>query len=184
MATICPECNKDDKIQKVSSIVLGGTSSGTYSGPSGGVTYNDGKFGTVGGYSTLHGTSQTSLAKMLTPPDEPQLTASYGCSERVILLVLGIVACVAALNSETGEPLVVFAGIGIPLVLWIVLESRKNKRIEEEKKKVNRQKDFWKKAMEKWMILYYCERNDIVFDPQTGRSCHPVEIVDFIYSFD
>jgi len=40
----------------------------------------------------------------------------------------------------------------------------------------------WQKAMERWDRLYYCARDDCVFDPITGEST-PVEMMrEFLYS--
>lgn len=72
MSNSCPICQKDDAIQRVVAVVQSGRSSGTYSGPSGGVAYSDGKWGSVSGYSTLSGSTVSDLAKSLVPPQEPQ----------------------------------------------------------------------------------------------------------------
>jgi hypothetical protein len=62
MAIVCPQCGKDDMIQNVSAVYSGGTASGSYSGPSGGIAtpLGSGKPALVGGYTTLHGTSGVS----------------------------------------------------------------------------------------------------------------------------
>jgi len=71
MAIICPQCNNDDSIQRVSAVVAGGTSTGSFSGPSGAITYSDGKVGSVGGYTHLSGSSTTNLANMLKLSPKP-----------------------------------------------------------------------------------------------------------------
>jgi hypothetical protein len=65
-------CISDDAIQKVSVVVASGKSSGRFSGPSGGISYSDGKLGSVGGWTTLGGSTSTELAKTLTPPPHPK----------------------------------------------------------------------------------------------------------------
>lgn len=79
MSAVCPVCGKDDAIQKVSSVVSSGQSSGTFSGPTGGVVHVGGKWGTVGGYTSLSGRSTTEVAQLLTPPAAPKqyTTKSY-----------------------------------------------------------------------------------------------------------
>ena len=67
----CPQCNKDDAIQKISAIVDAGKSSESYSGPSTSHVSVDGKSGTSYGYSYLTGSSAADLAKLLTPPSTP-----------------------------------------------------------------------------------------------------------------
>ena len=68
MAAVCPVCGKDDAIQKVSSVVSSGQASGAFSGPTGGVAYVGGKWGAVGGYTTLSGRTSSELARLLAPP--------------------------------------------------------------------------------------------------------------------
>jgi len=65
MFTICPVCKKDDVIQKVSAVVTSGQSSGSFSGPSGGIAYVGGKWGAVSGYTTLSGRTVSELAQQL-----------------------------------------------------------------------------------------------------------------------
>jgi len=71
-AIVCPHCNKDDAIQKVSAIVDAGISSGSYSGPSTSHVSIDGKSGTSYGYSFLSGSGMTELARQFIPPSEPR----------------------------------------------------------------------------------------------------------------
>ena len=85
MSIHCPICEKDDAIQKVSSIVLSGNTSGTYTGPTGGVVTVGGKTGYSGGFTTMRGSSSTHLAQLLEPPKEPSKPKSSGC----IYIVVG-----------------------------------------------------------------------------------------------
>ncbi|HMN14248.1 MAG TPA: hypothetical protein PKD55_18180 [Bellilinea sp.] len=36
--------------------------------------------------------------------------------------------------------------------------------------------------MARWAGLYYCFRDDIVFDPETGEWCHPADLHEFLYA--
>ena len=45
----CPIDGKDDAIRKVSAVYNEGIASGTFTGPTGGATYSDGKWGVAGG---------------------------------------------------------------------------------------------------------------------------------------
>ncbi|GAB4574703.1 MAG: hypothetical protein Kow0077_22600 [Anaerolineae bacterium] len=40
----------------------------------------------------------------------------------------------------------------------------------------------WEHAMDRWAGLYYCFRDDIVFDPETGEWCHPADLHEFLYA--
>lgn len=61
---LCPMCQNNDKVQKVSAIIYGGTYSGGFAGPS---FESDGGFGLTFGYGQV----STQLVKMLSPPPEP-----------------------------------------------------------------------------------------------------------------
>ena len=43
------------------------------------------------------------------------------------------------------------------------------------------QKAAWDKAMERWNRLYYCNRDDIVFDPETNETCSKKDVKQFVY---
>ena len=72
MPIVCPIDSKDDAIQKVSALVSAGKSTGSFSGPSGGLTRTGEGWGSTVGYTTLRGGTITDLAKMLTPPRKPK----------------------------------------------------------------------------------------------------------------
>ncbi len=84
MPAICPVCGKDDAIQLVSAVVASGQATGTFSGPSGGVAYVGGKWGSVNGYTTLRGGTTSQLAQLLAPPPFAEET------RRLWMLVGGI----------------------------------------------------------------------------------------------
>lgn len=48
-------------------------------------------------------------------------------------------------------------------------------------KKFPRQIELWEKAVENWKKLYYCSRDDIVFDPKTQKYCEPDKINELIF---
>ena len=71
MSLACPIDNKDNTIQKVSAVVAGGTSTGSFSGLTSGVVDVDGKTGNLGGFSTLTGGTKSNLASFLASPRMP-----------------------------------------------------------------------------------------------------------------
>lgn len=198
MANLCPVCQKDDLVQRVKTLVASGQSSGTLSGPSGGVTYSGGKWGGVGGFSTLSGSTSTNLAKVLTPPTQPKrdrATFRTGCG---YFLLFGFVSsiviyCVTAFSpgimQEAGSKfmfiftsvlLAVVGGLafGGPGLLLVISGARKRKLSNEQYPAAMAK---WEKAMRCWQRLYFCHRDGIVFDPETNESCEPSQIQAFIY---
>jgi DNA-directed RNA polymerase subunit RPC12/RpoP len=188
IGTRCPTCGRDDAIQKISAILTGGKASGTYSGPSGGVAYVGGKWGAVSGYSTLHGSSMTDLARLLTPPHEPESRA-FGCfSSSLIWFFFGLLALGGCGNSigiivgleknQTVYALISDLALGIVGILVLVWYIRKSISVRA---KYPTRKAAWDAAMIRWNRLYYCNRDDIVFDPQTRETCKLREMERFIY---
>lgn len=90
MPIVCPIDGKDDAIQKVSALVSAGKSTGSFSGPTGGIAHIGGEWGTVGGFSRLKGGTITDLAKMLTPPKKPNRprTKIIGCSILLFMMMV------------------------------------------------------------------------------------------------
>ncbi len=39
----------------------------------------------------------------------------------------------------------------------------------------------WESAKAKWERLYFCHRHGIVFDPETGETCEPGGLMNFLY---
>lgn len=213
MPNICPVCGKDDAIQRISSIVSSGEASGTFSGPSVGVTRVDGKWGTTGGYTTLSGSTRTQLASKLARPKEPEKPSGFGCWWIAIALLAvpsffqiflfpgcAAVACIltdpdAPLGTFNNEPLYVSPGVGVLggfawvglgvaaclLVLHFIRRAENNKK-SKEARVYGEQKPRWDAAMEKYSRSYYCHRDDVVFDPETGTACAPSRLMEYLYS--
>jgi hypothetical protein len=180
--TLCPICKKDDAIRKVSSVVTGGVTSGVFSGPSGGVISVEDKRGFVGGYTTLGGTTVSALARRLLPPPKPEE------SNKGFLLFLKVFAVFGMLTScvvpefyrvprQWALLVWLFAfALSVLLLLGAIAGSR------EERARVARETLVWKKQIQKWSRLYYCFRDDIVFDPLTGETCRPESLTEFLRS--
>ena len=104
MALVCPQCGKDDMVQKVSSIFSSGIASSQYSGPTGGlgVPVGSGKPFIVGGYTKLKGTSQTELSRKLAPPQRPKRPNNCLLILAVVVLVIIGLNC-ARFGSSAGK---------------------------------------------------------------------------------
>ncbi len=154
----CPECGQVDMVQKVSAIFSGGITTGTYSGPSIGVAVPIGKGQTsvAGGYTNLKGGSQSLLSSRLSPPSKPtaQKIPSAQIGTGIALLCIGILF---AFSSVLMAIICIFGGITILVWCYIAAEGR---RIEADSLLPQ-----WEESMARWHRLYYCARDDGVFDP-------------------
>jgi hypothetical protein len=157
---VCPQDNKDDAIQKIPALVQGGIASGTFSGPSGGVTYVDGKRAYTSGYNSLSGNLTSNIAQMLSAPPLPNAKADFWFYAGWWTLFYFSLAII----------------IG-PFLLW---SSYKKDEIAHDPD-YPRRYALWQKAMSKWNRSYYCHRCGIVFDPETNKSCTPQMFIKFLY---
>jgi hypothetical protein len=193
---VCPKCNKDDAIQKVSAVVAGGTATGSFSGFSGGVVNLEGKTGNVGGYNTLSGGTISNLARLLAPPAEPSKPSSTDFLFLIILIVwvsVTIGFCISGVLTLffIGSDFRLFSIAGIVILvilsafgLFRLLEyhSRVNEKNQKAKQEYYQNKKLmWEKSMKRWNDLYYCHRDGIVFDPKTGENCEPDNMNEFIF---
>ncbi len=159
--TTCPKCNKDDRIQKASSVYSSGVGTGTFAGPATTMNYTDGKVGVGGGYVSGTNYSISETAKKCSPPDKPQkpstpLKVWFG-------LLLGVsTICLMSIPSGLGV-------LGIPpliLVAYLIIKGLSDKE-KKDKAYPELQKQYEEELME-WNQLYYCIRDDILFNPETG----------------
>jgi len=185
---VCPQCNKDDAIQKISAIVNAGKSIGSYSGPSTSHVSVDGKSGTSYGYSYLTGSGMTDLARLLTPPQEPHIPSIIfeGCGTRLALgiafsgawlLTLWIGFYISTNNATLGTVWLIIVTI---LYIWSSIRIGRKARKEAEIK-LQPEKTNWDNAIKRWKSLYYCHRNGIIFDPETNETCEPTKLKEFLY---
>ena len=187
MASKCPVCKKHDAAQRVTTIVAAGQSSGTFSGPTGGVTYSDGKWGTVGGYTTLSGSTRSDRARSLAPPTRSRFRGwlQFGCGLYCLIWVAGLFWAVGSAGFSSSSSIFDFLGdlgslfgaTALPGILGLVILLNWNrKRVASEK--IDEQ---YPRAMAKWQRLYFCHRDDVVFDPETNESFEPSQIKKYIY---
>jgi hypothetical protein len=193
---VCPTCQKDDRIQKVSAVVSSGQVSSRLSGPTGALTYSDGEWGAIGAFTSLSGTTTTNLASKLFPPTLPQVQSDFSGILGVGFCVLALIVAPLVVGGNVAESMwegvppqggkpppntaAKAAGVLSGTITFVALavatffaakgllgpHRTKMKRWEEQKSR-------HATAMKVWHNLYYCARDDIVFDPVGGISLKP-----------
>lgn len=163
----CPECDKNDQVLKVSSVFENGIHFTKTSGPMFGVGLNsDGKIGLGVGDGSRDGLSVSGLSVKLSPPEKPKKS---GC-----LLFIGYSLLISGMifipSMENGMSFVVITlillGLGI-LILFSIY------------KQFNKQMKIYNSLVEEWSNLFYCQRDDIVFDNQTGFKINASELQSY-----
>jgi hypothetical protein len=182
----CPVCKKDDQIQKVTSIRKSGISSGVYSGPTGGLTYSGGKVGTVGGFTTVSGSSMTRLAQLLPPPEAPIAKTYTSWAGVGILLgsfVLSFLVCFASgTGVDSGTSTVAFIIVAVGAFFGIIVGYNQKKQhdadsLAENIAAVNK----YNEQVTTYERLYYCHRDDVCFDPKTNQYRPLMKTYELIY---
>ena len=69
---ICPVCQRDDLIQKVTAIVSSGTFTGSFIGPTSSIGQTGDTLSTGFGITSVSGSTQSNLAKQLASPPKPK----------------------------------------------------------------------------------------------------------------
>jgi hypothetical protein len=172
---ICPQCGRDDMAQKVSGLYEAGLSTGTYRGT------ERAPLGIVPrARETLTGTSQTVLSRKLSPPRHPQSNTAYilagGGGGFLVLVILGI-ALILSSRAFKVDTLLCLGGGLIPIGIGIGLVSAFWGYSSYQTYQA--QMRTWSTALEVWNRLYYCSRNDCIFDPYTRQSA-PTDRMDLL----
>ena len=198
---LCPVCGKDDKIQKVSAIVSTHQHSGTSSGSSVGLTY-DGDFAITEAYTNLKTNSISALAKALFPPSEPaKPITGEGCASGLSCLgaiVFGLLAFgqFALLQVKISNKMqdkwteilgmLLFGCISGFLIFWrtstkAAREAHQKACDDKANAEYSKKKHAFETAMLRWGRMYYCHRDNIVFDPVNSSYCQPNELQQHLY---
>ena len=172
MSVVCPVCAKDESMQKVSGLVLSGQSSGTFTGA---------------GYAVFDGTVTQNIVRILSAPDEPKEPSRSDITAAWIFMVLGLmwfalfaILLIGRIVEGEKPPIndyVLTLGIGgIGPLMGLLSLYGSNSRYEAKRSKYEAEKPVWDATMERWRRLYYCFRDDIVFDPDTGEFSQPSDV--------
>jgi hypothetical protein len=189
MSIRCPLCNKDDEIRKVIGIYSAGVSSVSTAGSTIAVVNSPGdrEDSLAGGYTMLQGVSQTGLSARLAPPPKPAMKNPTSIPALLLVAVwIGGLMCLAQrignLGSNRQLGTVVFVMllvIGSSFV--IVLLARLSRLKAKAREKWEAEVALWQKVVSKWGELYYCARDDIVFDPTTEQYAPVGGMYELLY---
>lgn len=217
MAVVCPKCDKDDQVRKVSSIITEGSTS---------IGYSD-VLGTLAG--TGRAFSQTALAQRLMPPPKPEkkryplILAILTFAAAIWLLPIGqIMMLLTPLKITIKKRLVRFfiyliAGLFLFFVLIGILflvNITENdvakivlavllvvigildailvnvgffgmliiyyRGLQEFDETYEQRLHTWENKMRVYQNLYYCARDDCVFDPSSKMFAPPERLLDLL----
>ncbi len=145
---VCPRCNSNSHMRKVSAVVSEGTAASGYK------------------------VSSTDLASKLKMSPMPRTTMTgsdvagplgIGCLVSWITwLLIALIGYKVLQFGKSGEPYAIGLLITVMLVS-IIVSTNFSKRRQEEARRVREETIQWNRMQQIWDELYYCSRNDIVF---------------------
>ncbi len=190
----CPNCNRNDRVEKVSAILSGQTHTVTGTRPVTDVyTDSEGKVRSSTSYESYTTTQTSVLAQRLSPPLKP--SAGGTCGSVIVTLFLVVVAGpimifqiglpIAFLDSGGSQLICAFPAFIVgALLIWAGVKFYQ-KSSADYKKRVAQLEAVdlprWGHAMERWNKLYYCYRDDVVFIPGDGKSATTAQTREYIY---
>ena len=166
----CPVCRRNDRTDKVSSVVRRETGQAVALGAGGVFAF------------------QTALSKALAVPEPPRAepwTQLLRRTVRAWLFLAGVTAVVmlAPLPDLLGLPSSLMAAALIAAIGWFGFVSPvlSGRRLNLAKQAARRQLPLWAQARERWSRLYYCSRDDVVFVANEERCESPEQLLDLLY---
>jgi hypothetical protein len=166
----CPVCHRNDRIDKVSSLVRRETGQVIAVGS--------------GGVFAFH----TALSKTLAPPEQPH-TESWTQRARQIGVAWALLAAVVAivllspLQNVVNPPSDLVTLVLVVAIGWfgVAGPAWSAWRLYTDKQAAERALPLWVQARERWSMLYYCSRDDVVFVANEERSESPDQLLDLLY---
>lgn len=174
-ARACPTCHQLDQTQKVSVVVEGGTSSNSYSGRVG----TD--WGAIGDAYSGSSRSHTVLAQRLAAPSRPYTVSPWrGRTKLIVVLLVGFALCpVLGLvtsdgwrNTEGatgGDYFTWLLIVGGPLAIAGIIIRTRGQESRQNDERYRREMSRWNAEIAAWGKLIYCNRCDVVFNPETAQ---------------
>jgi len=203
MSIVCPIDKKDDAIQSVPGVISNGVSWADLSGPSGGVTFIDGKTGYTAGSSHLSGTISSNLAQSLSspiPPNEPKFWSLVGWSVVFFFSSVTIVGPFFVWKAfknnfiqDIEKQKITFPtdfSILSGFLLYIFVIPHLWPFIPIWQKSLRSRLDFdnrykkWLDIYKNWQKLYYCHRCNVVFNPETGEHFPPNQLNEYLHVYE
>jgi len=124
----------------------------------------------------------------LAPPERPEYKKPIESEGYLLLASYGAAMCLAfmMLTSRDSSGNTGNGACLIPIILWIalglvLLPSTLKKQAARRAVWEGSVLAVWKSRYEKWNRLYYCRRDDIVFDPDDGTSAPASNLREYIF---
>lgn len=167
----CPKCNSSKQVYKVSEIYLSGLESIRSSQP-----VNDNTFDIVFGHPSqkvgqrfVDQTTKRTLVSKFAPPSSSKQRISRSLSPDFVMTATGLLSIFMLFQIYRQQQEVFLPALVIVLVIGAAYFLTRKKIIERFNQKVKNEAnetEHVKEAIERWMELYYCAEDYVIFDQQ------------------
>ncbi len=177
----CPVCGSADRVEKVSTLYLVGVELRRKSGNQAAVEANtEGPARRATELLLARQRAQPGvepLQRKLTPPSSGQAALTRPIHPDLAVLAFSLIAPVFLYGIVTSQPGTLPAVLGLLVICYGLYFWQRRKLIDRfEADQARRKQDKLRtaRAVERWMKLYYCANEELVFDPTSGESA-PVD---------
>jgi hypothetical protein len=98
----------------------------------------------------------------------------------MLILIAGVVFILFGLGNTSSSQSCLSIGVLLAILGGVIL-FLSNRSLNRLKPIYAHNKAVWNVAMQRWNDLYYCSRDDIVFDPATSVYAPVEEMMGFLY---
>ena len=186
---VCPQCNTNKEVYKVSEIYLSGLESIKSS-----TSLKDNAFDNIFGHPSqklgrrfVDQTTKRTLVSKFAPPSSKKQRISRSVHPDLIMfatLLLSLFMLYQIYNQQRGAflpALLVILGVS---VIYLLTHKKINTRYMEKQNNASKETGQIEKAIERWMKLYYCAADFCVFDNKHRVSVPLQEMNIYLLSPD
>lgn len=165
---LCPQCRQLDQLVAVPALVRGGT---WQSQTIGGHLSTIGRAGalpaTAYGMSLHQSTGASEMARLLSPPPQPVKPISMWLVGAFLLFMCGLGVALPALMGDSLTLHIILLICVSGIVACVVGEVASHPIRQRE---LAEKTAIWQQQISVWNRLSYCNRCDLVSDPQSGNT--------------
>jgi hypothetical protein len=170
----CPSCHQLDRVVNVRAAYENGQANTSQHGSALTVTPDLGFAPTL---MQSRGSTVSGLAQKLDPLEDRPNTSKMGCG-RILVMALPVLLAAGSVSGKPMSTQVVVELVGILAGIGVFLLLRRP---------ILRNRDvvlpWWETYMDLWGKLFYCERCDIVYDPnRPDEAVHVSKMHDYLIS--
>ncbi len=184
----CPRCGQVDRVEKLSVVVQAGSSTTGVAGRTTSTGFMAGERGggmiDMSGQTTLSGGSRTVLSQRLAPPPRPtydRTPYAKSVAWSAVAIVIGLWFFVDNGLHGAGYG---FVAIGLIICALAVRSAVRAWRADKARRALlGEALPQWARQVDLWNRTFYCQRDDVVFLPDTGEAGSADDLQAFLYAY-